>query len=282
MISEREREFLAQHLRHQRENLQREIATFDLDAERLREESLSEFEERARTDRTRRLDGRLDERGRREIEEIDAALQRLEEGVFGSCQDCGAPISSARLRAVPTVRRCIDCAAVRETQHRTGGDVEATNGPVPAIAAELSDEQIASTLAAQLRGDKRVPPNAIEVHSRAGVIHLEGTLASENEHQILRKVVSDFAGFQEIVDNIRIDAGLREDQPRDRDTTARERNPEELLSTRPTDLLEEVPGGAATERRRARRQTAETEDSVRSDKEGIGYSAPDRPLPDET
>ena len=42
--------------------------------------------------------------------EVDAALNRIEEGSFGSCQQCGQPISEARLSALPYTAFCIHCA----------------------------------------------------------------------------------------------------------------------------------------------------------------------------
>ena len=41
---------------------------------------------------------------------IKAALQRMEDGEFGFCLDCGDEIATARLDQDPTVPNCIDCA----------------------------------------------------------------------------------------------------------------------------------------------------------------------------
>jgi DnaK suppressor protein len=40
---------------------------------------------------------------------VDAALVRLDEGTFGSCQRCGRPIAPERLEALPWAAHCIDC-----------------------------------------------------------------------------------------------------------------------------------------------------------------------------
>ncbi len=47
---------------------------------------------------------------REQLDEIDAALQRLDEGTFGVCETCGRPIAAARLEALPATRFCIDHA----------------------------------------------------------------------------------------------------------------------------------------------------------------------------
>ena len=48
---------------------------------------------------------------RASIAEIEAALERLEAGSYGLCEDCGNPISEQRLGAIPEATRCVDCAA---------------------------------------------------------------------------------------------------------------------------------------------------------------------------
>ncbi|WEV77269.1 TraR/DksA C4-type zinc finger protein [Janibacter cremeus] len=47
---------------------------------------------------------------RRHLEEIDAALERLDRGAYGTCEQCGRSIATARLEARPTARECIECA----------------------------------------------------------------------------------------------------------------------------------------------------------------------------
>lgn len=56
----------------------------------------------------------LDERDRQELEEIQAALDRIAAGTYGRCQDCGQPIAPARLEALLTARRCTACQDEQE------------------------------------------------------------------------------------------------------------------------------------------------------------------------
>ena len=44
------------------------------------------------------------------LSEINAALERIDAGSFGSCEACGQEISTSRLRAAPFVRHCVECA----------------------------------------------------------------------------------------------------------------------------------------------------------------------------
>ena len=44
------------------------------------------------------------------IEEIQAALTRLDRGTFGDCVSCRRTIPTKRLRAIPYARHCVGCA----------------------------------------------------------------------------------------------------------------------------------------------------------------------------
>jgi RNA polymerase-binding transcription factor DksA len=42
-----------------------------------------------------------------DLTELDAALHRLDEGIYGRCETCGATIPDERLAALPATRRCV-------------------------------------------------------------------------------------------------------------------------------------------------------------------------------
>ena len=50
------------------------------------------------------------------LEEIAAALDRINQGKFGLCEECQTGIPKARLQAVPYARYCVDCARKLEKQ----------------------------------------------------------------------------------------------------------------------------------------------------------------------
>jgi RNA polymerase-binding protein DksA len=56
----------------------------------------------------RELDEGLEEGARDTLVQIEAALQRIEDGSYGSCEVCGKPIGAERLSAIPWARLCID------------------------------------------------------------------------------------------------------------------------------------------------------------------------------
>jgi RNA polymerase-binding protein DksA len=47
---------------------------------------------------------------RAELTLIEEALERLGNGTYGTCRNCGRPIAAERLEAIPWVANCIDCA----------------------------------------------------------------------------------------------------------------------------------------------------------------------------
>lgn len=54
-----------------------------------------------------------------ELDDIAHALQRLDDGTYGSCEACGKAISDERLEVVPGARFCLDDQALVEGEART-------------------------------------------------------------------------------------------------------------------------------------------------------------------
>jgi DnaK suppressor protein len=65
------------------------------------------------------------ERKSTEFQAIDAALQRLEDGTFGSCRECGQEISDRRLTAVPEAVLCKECSDRRHAPAQRENHVSA-------------------------------------------------------------------------------------------------------------------------------------------------------------
>lgn len=43
------------------------------------------------------------------LHEVEGALERLRDGTYGTCMDCGMPVSRKRLEALPWARYCVTC-----------------------------------------------------------------------------------------------------------------------------------------------------------------------------
>ena len=62
----------------------------------------------------REIDYTLEENSNHVLQAIDAALERIERGTFGTCERCGNAIAPARLEARPWATLCIDCKRKEE------------------------------------------------------------------------------------------------------------------------------------------------------------------------
>ena len=57
----------------------------------------------------REIDYTLGENSGQVLADIDSALQRIDDGTYGTCVNCGQEIPVQRLEAHPTASLCIDC-----------------------------------------------------------------------------------------------------------------------------------------------------------------------------
>jgi RNA polymerase-binding transcription factor DksA len=62
------------------------------------------------------------ERVEAELSDVEHALQRLDDGTFGTCEACGRPIGEARLEALPATRFCVEDQAMAEREARRADD----------------------------------------------------------------------------------------------------------------------------------------------------------------
>lgn len=69
------------------------------------------------------------------LAKIDAALERLEEGTYGYCYECGQEIAGQRLRALPFAERCRDCEEEREIELHRERTIEFRSRAVPLFGA---------------------------------------------------------------------------------------------------------------------------------------------------
>jgi DnaK suppressor protein len=76
--------------------------------------------DRASLESDRNFELRIRDRERRLIGKIREALDRIEAGDFGECEDCGDQIGEARLKARPVTTLCIECKTEQERQEKRG------------------------------------------------------------------------------------------------------------------------------------------------------------------
>lgn len=116
-MNEAQLEFFRERLLAQRGDIENDIA-------RARSElSAGENEpdelDRASAEEERWLSLRISEREGKLVRKIDEALQRIDEGEYGFCEDTGEPIGIARLLARPTATLSAEAKSRREQLEKT-------------------------------------------------------------------------------------------------------------------------------------------------------------------
>ena len=64
---------------------------------------------------------RIRDRESKLIKKVKRALLRIEDGTFGTCEECGEDISIKRLKARPVTTQCIDCKTKEEALEKALG-----------------------------------------------------------------------------------------------------------------------------------------------------------------
>ncbi len=95
-----------------RENVQSLTEQRDVDADQL---------DLAVTESNRDFALRLADRERRLLRKIKLSIERIQQGEYGTCESCGAPITFQRLMARPVATLCIDCKTEMEQLERPRG-----------------------------------------------------------------------------------------------------------------------------------------------------------------
>ena len=116
-----QREYFRRKLLGWREELVRESSQT---LHHLQEDSSTEADiaDRASRETDRSLELRTRDRARKLISKIDQALQRIEDGTYGYCEETNEPISLKRLEARPIATLSIEAQERHERMERTYRD----------------------------------------------------------------------------------------------------------------------------------------------------------------
>jgi len=77
--------------------------------------------DRAALETDRNFELRLRDREHKLIKKIKKALERIDNGTFGICEDCGEEISEKRLMVRPVTTQCIECKKKEEFLEKSLG-----------------------------------------------------------------------------------------------------------------------------------------------------------------
>jgi DnaK suppressor protein len=120
-MSERQREYFRLKLLDWREDILKEAKET---LQHLQDESQNhpDLADRASSETDRAIELRARDRQRKLISKIDAALQRIEEGTYGFCEETGEPITLKRLEARPIATLSIEAQERHERRERVYRD----------------------------------------------------------------------------------------------------------------------------------------------------------------
>jgi DnaK suppressor protein len=120
-MNERQREYFRGKLVAWREEILKEARET---LQHLQDESQNhpDFADRASSETDRAIELRARDRQRKLIAKIDAALQRIEDGTYGYCEETGEPISLKRLDARPIATLSIEAQERHERRERVYRD----------------------------------------------------------------------------------------------------------------------------------------------------------------
>lgn len=74
--------------------------------------------DRASAESDRSFELRIRDRERKLLAKIKGAIERIDEGTYGVCDECGDDISIKRLEARPVTTLCIDCKTSQENHEK--------------------------------------------------------------------------------------------------------------------------------------------------------------------
>lgn len=120
-MNERQKEYYRQKLLFWKDDILRESKET---LNNLQEESTNhpDLADRASSETDRAIELRARDRQRKLIAKIDAALQRIEDGTYGYCEETGEPISLKRLEARPIATLSIEAQERHERRERVYRD----------------------------------------------------------------------------------------------------------------------------------------------------------------
>jgi DnaK suppressor protein len=116
-MNDRQREYFRLKLMHWRDDILKE-AKDTLQHLQDDNQNHSDLADRASSETDRAIELRARDRQRKLISKIDAALQRIDDGTYGYCEETGEPISLKRLEARPIATLSIEAQERHERRER--------------------------------------------------------------------------------------------------------------------------------------------------------------------
>ena len=93
----------------ERQQIIGEVKQIDESSKEIGQDGIQDIGDEASTIYNKQLLLSLNENERIRLQEVDDALDRIENGTYGICEECGGPISIKRLEVRPVAKYCVPC-----------------------------------------------------------------------------------------------------------------------------------------------------------------------------
>jgi len=118
------KELLRSKLFEEKDKILNDVSTKIRQESREQKRDTGDIYDIASDERERELSLMLGDRDRVKLSEIDLALERIQDGTYGECEECGEPVAEKRLEVLPFTRVCVDCQSKFEREQRISGNAE--------------------------------------------------------------------------------------------------------------------------------------------------------------
>ncbi len=117
MLEKDELESFKEQLQARKVQIEKNLTGTSLELSALRDLDLKDEGDHASVSAGTIVDSAILEQQRKELAEIELALDKIIKGTYGVCEMCEEPIGLARLGVKPYARFCITCREITEKEH---------------------------------------------------------------------------------------------------------------------------------------------------------------------
>jgi DnaK suppressor protein len=113
-MDKRRTELYKKRLLERRQQLLETVSKTEQDGRAADEEAAQDIADKATNSYTKEFLFKMSNDDRFVLQLVQEALDRFENGTFGTCLSCGGEMQQKRLEAVPWARHCIECQQLQE------------------------------------------------------------------------------------------------------------------------------------------------------------------------
>ncbi len=117
MLTKTEIEEFEKQLKKRKVQIEKNLSGTSLELNAMRSLELKDEGDHASVSARTAIDSAILEQQRKELAEIDLALDKIKLGTYGICEMCEEPIGIERLKVKPFARFCITCREITEKEH---------------------------------------------------------------------------------------------------------------------------------------------------------------------